>query len=81
MDPQALAVPLLLAALAGILAVAAIIQRRDRGARLAPSEGRFAASSEGETRCPSCGLGNLVSDASCVACGARLPSHHAPNEG
>jgi hypothetical protein len=38
-----------------------------------PKESPFAVSTEGEKRCPSCGMGNLVSDGRCVSCGADLP--------
>jgi uncharacterized protein (DUF983 family) len=30
-------------------------------------------STEGMKRCPSCGTGNLVTDANCMTCGKRLP--------
>lgn len=58
----------LVAAVAGVLAVLAILQR-DRRRRESP----FAASTEGEKRCPACGMGNLWTDARCVSCGADLP--------
>jgi len=61
------------AAAVGILATLRIL-RRDRKAREAEERSRFAASTEGETRCPSCGMGNMWTDATCISCGARLRS-------
>jgi hypothetical protein len=55
------------AALAGIMASWSIVRRWRR-----PSESEFAASTEGETRCPACGMGNMWTDARCVSCGADL---------
>jgi hypothetical protein len=57
-----------LAGIAGILASLALV-RRTR----VPKESPFAVSTEGEKRCPSCGMGNQVVDARCVSCGADLP--------
>jgi hypothetical protein len=57
----------------GILAVVTIL-RRDRVTREdSTRESPFAAATEGMKRCPSCGMGNLVSDATCANCGKRLP--------
>lgn len=56
------------AALAGILASLSILRRSRR-----PPESPFAASTEGEKRCPKCGMGNLWTDRRCVSCGADLP--------
>jgi hypothetical protein len=69
---------LLIASLVGIVAIGLILARHDREGRVTSSESPMAASSEGETRCPTCGMGNLVGTADCVACGAPLPRHHAP---
>lgn len=57
-----------LAGVAGILASLALL-RRTR----VPKESPFGVSTEGEKRCPNCGMGNLVSDARCISCGADLP--------
>jgi len=57
-----------LAGIAGILASLAIVRRYR-----APKESPFAVSTEGEKRCPACGMGNQVVDARCVSCGADLP--------
>ena len=55
------------AAIAGILASLSIL-RRDR----VEPESPFAVSTEGEKRCPKCGMGNLWTDDRCVSCGAHL---------
>ncbi|HEX9550956.1 MAG TPA: hypothetical protein VF971_07665 [Candidatus Limnocylindrales bacterium] len=57
-----------LAGVAGILASLAIVRRYRN-----PKESPFAVSTEGEKRCPSCGMGNQWTDATCVSCGADLP--------
>ena len=56
----------------GILAVVVIL-RRDRVAGQPPPESPYAMSTEGMKRCPSCGTGNLVTDATCSSCGRKLP--------
>ena len=56
----------------GLLATVTIL-RRDRVANAPPRESPFAVSTEGMKRCPSCGTGNLVTDATCSNCGKRLP--------
>jgi hypothetical protein len=57
----------------GVIATLVVLYRRDR-ALVPPAESPFAASSEGETRCPACGMGNLMTNDRCVSCGADLPS-------
>ncbi|MBF8289597.1 MAG: hypothetical protein HW391_565 [Chloroflexi bacterium] len=56
------------AILAGLLASLSIL-RRGRGKK----ENPFAVSTEGETRCPNCGMGNMWTDGRCISCGADLP--------
>lgn len=56
------------AVLAGILASLSILRR----GRPRP-ESPFAVSTEGEKRCPYCGMGNLWTDDRCISCGADLP--------
>jgi len=63
---------LTLAAALGIVATLAIL-RRQRRALEPPRESQFAASTEGEKRCPRCGMGNLWTDDRCISCGAKLP--------
>ena len=69
-EPELLA--LLLAAAIGALA-ALVMLRRQRRESGPPPESPFAASTEGEKRCPKCGMGNLWTDRNCIACGTRLP--------
>jgi hypothetical protein len=66
------AVLFVIAAAVGISTLLAIV-RRDRLNAQATAESPFAASTEGEKRCPKCGMGNLWTDATCISCGARLP--------
>ena len=72
MDDQVL-IGLVAAAFVGLLAVLVIL-RRDRRKREAQDEGSYAASTEGETRCPKCGMGNMWTDTTCISCGAQLHS-------
>lgn len=69
-DPVLLA--LVAAAAVGMVATLAIL-RRDRQTREARDEDSYAVSTEGETRCPKCGMGNMWTDTTCISCGARLP--------
>ncbi len=65
---------LLVAALLLLAAAVALIRRRQRLEReSATRENPFAASTEGEKRCPNCGMGNLWTDRNCISCNARLP--------
>jgi hypothetical protein len=65
---------LLVAALLLLVAAVAMIRRRQRLEREASTrENPFAASTEGEKRCPNCGMGNLWTDRNCISCKARLP--------
>jgi len=63
---------LVLAAGLGMLATFAIL-RSSRKALEPPRESPFAASTEGETLCPQCGMGNQSTDDRCISCGATLP--------
>ncbi len=67
MDPL-FTVAVVAAALAGLMASLSIVRRERR-----PPESPFATSTEGEKRCPSCAMGNLWTDATCISCGAKLP--------
>jgi hypothetical protein len=65
---------LLAAALLLLAAAVALIRRRQRVEReRSTRENPFAASTEGEKRCPNCGMGNLWTDRNCISCKARLP--------
>ena len=64
-----------LIAAAGIGIVSAIVmlrrQRHDR--EELTRENPYATSTEGQKRCPSCGMFNLWTDRNCISCGKRLP--------
>lgn len=65
---------LLTAAVVVLVLAVALIRRRQRLEReLATRENPFAVSTEGEKRCPNCGMGNLWTDRNCISCKARLP--------
>lgn len=70
-QPQQL-LALTVAAALGILATIGIL-RKQRKALEPPRESQFAASTEGEKRCPKCGMGSLWTDDRCISCGAKLP--------
>jgi hypothetical protein len=57
----------------GILAVVVILRRERKTIEDATRESPYATSTEGMKRCPSCGMGNLVTDSTCASCGKRLP--------
>jgi hypothetical protein len=60
------------AAVVGLLALLTITGRQRRDRRAAAGDSPFAASTEGEKRCPKCGMGNLWTDTRCIACKAPL---------
>jgi hypothetical protein len=64
---------LAIAVLVGVVAILLIVnrQRRDREDRT--RESPFGSSTEGEKRCPKCGMGNLWTQKTCISCGSRLP--------
>lgn len=64
-------VAIVAAAALGILATIAIL-RKQRRALAPPQESPFAASTEGEKRCPKCGMGNLWTQDRCITCGTKL---------
>jgi hypothetical protein len=72
MDPT-FALALIAAAVVGLIAVILILRRQRRGEEETEDASRFAASTEGEKRCPACGMGNLWTETTCAACGAKLP--------
>jgi hypothetical protein len=51
-----------------------VIQRRQRADRASRTgEHEFATSTEGQKRCPHCGMFNLWTDRNCISCKRRLP--------
>jgi hypothetical protein len=62
-----------LAALVAVVAAVVIRMRMQQDQdEQTPAESPFATSTEGEKRCPKCGMGNLWTDRQCIACGAAL---------
>jgi hypothetical protein len=55
------------AAVAGIFASVSILRRDEP-----EPESPYAVSTEGEKRCPKCGMGNMWTDSTCASCGAKL---------
>ena len=72
MDQTQQVLALILTACLGLLATFVILRSR-RKALEPHRESRFAASTEGETLCPQCGMGNQSTDDRCISCGATLP--------
>ena len=60
------------AALIGLLALVLMTGRQRRDKAAATEESPFATSTEGQKRCPKCGMGNLWTDTRCIACKAPL---------
>jgi hypothetical protein len=73
MDQTTQLLVLTAAAALGILATLGILRRQriDRGQ--ATRENPYATSTEGQKRCPSCGMFNQWTDRNCIACGRKLP--------
>lgn len=57
----------------GSLATLLILVRQRRERDEDAVENPFAASTEGEKRCPRCGMPNLWTDRECMSCRAGLP--------
>ena len=72
MDQTQLLIALIAVTAVAILALLVHLRRQRRDAAPAP-ESPYAASTEGEKRCPKCGMGNLWTDRNCISCKARLP--------
>lgn len=64
---------LLVAAGIGLLAVLLILRRERRATEVSERDVPIAPATEGMKLCPSCGEGNLWTDATCIYCGAKLP--------
>lgn len=61
---------LIVAAGVGIIATLLMLSRQRRDAK--PTESPYAVSTEGEKRCPNCGMGNMWTSRRCVSCGKPL---------
>lgn len=73
MDPAVGILLLTVAAFVGVLATVILLTARGRLTDEVV-EPRFAASSEGMSACPTCGLANLATDTDCLNCGSPLPA-------
>jgi hypothetical protein len=73
MDQDTQLLLLIIAAAVGILGTLGILWRQRHQIEEANRESPFAVATEGMKRCPRCGFGNLVTDATCASCGGRLP--------
>ena len=72
MDQTTQLVVLAVAAAVGLIALFLITSRQRRDRAAATRESPFATSTEGEKRCPNCGMGNLWTENRCIACKAPL---------
>jgi cytoskeletal protein RodZ len=63
---------LIAAAAVGLVALLLMIGRQQRDRSAATRESPFATSTEGEKRCPNCGMGNLWTESRCSACKTPL---------
>ena len=73
MDQTTQLFALIAAAALGIVALLGILRRQRHQVEDADRVSPYAVSTEGMKRCPTCGFGNLVADATCASCGHRLP--------
>jgi uncharacterized membrane protein len=73
MDQSTQLLLLIVAALVGVLATLVIMRRQRAEQADATRENLYATSTEGEKRCPKCGMGNLWTSRNCISCQARLP--------
>ncbi len=73
MDQTSQLLLLILAAAIGMVATIVILRRNRLRDANAARENPYAVSTEGMKRCPRCGFGNLVADATCASCGGLLP--------
>jgi hypothetical protein len=71
MDREVAILLIVLAAI-GLLSLLAIFRRQRLEGQATANESTFAVSTEGEKRCPKCGMGNLVTSGKCVSCGEAL---------
>ena len=57
----------------GVIALLLVLHRQRVDQEKTTRENPYAVSTEGEKRCPNCGMGNLWTDDRCITCGAKLP--------
>jgi hypothetical protein len=73
LDPTTALFFIIIAAAIGIVGTLGILRRQRQAIEALRRESPFAVASEGMKRCPSCGIGNLVTSDTCSSCGKRLP--------
>jgi uncharacterized membrane protein len=73
MDQTTQLLAIIAAAAVGILGTLGILRRQRHQEEEAARENPYGVSTEGMKRCPRCGFGNLVTDATCASCGKALP--------
>lgn len=73
MDQASLLLLLTLAAGVGILATLVMLRRQRVDRSVAGRANPYATSTEGQKRCPSCGMFNQWTDRNCISCGRKLP--------
>lgn len=73
MDQTTQLLALIAAAAIGIVGTLGILRRQRHQQEEASRENPYAVATEGMKRCPRCGFGNLVTDATCASCGRALP--------
>ena len=73
MDQRTQLLALVIAVAVLAIAILLIRNRQRRERQDGAGESMYATSTEGEKRCPKCGMGNLWTDRTCISCGARLP--------
>jgi hypothetical protein len=71
-DPQTQLLALAISVAVGVLALLLMVNRQRRQRDDETRENPFATSTEGEKRCPKCGMGNLWTDRTCIGCGTRF---------
>jgi hypothetical protein len=72
MSTTSLLLILIVAALVGVAATLVMLRRQRHEREAETGETLYAASSEGQKRCPSCGMFNLWTDRTCISCGKKL---------
>ena len=72
MDQTTQLLLLITAAAVGIVATLVMLRRQRHDREAETAESRFAVSSEGQKRCPSCGMYNIWTDRTCISCGKKL---------
>ncbi|MBA2719453.1 MAG: hypothetical protein H0U52_09475 [Chloroflexi bacterium] len=73
MDQTTQLLLLVAATTVAIVALLLMLRRQRVDREIATRESRYATSSEGQKRCPSCGAYNTWTDRNCVQCRRKLP--------